>query len=71
MAKHLDALDLTNSRISGCQRFIDAVEKHVADHSAAIDVSRPAFKNNKRAGAIISDMTKLYKIKLQFSFTWH
>ena len=47
VAKHLNEFDLTNSRISGHQQFIEVVEKHVADHSAAIDVSGPALKTQK------------------------
>ena len=62
VAKHLNELDLTNSRISGHQQFIKVVEEQVADHSAASDVSGPTLKKNKRAGAIKSNMMELYKI---------
>ena len=48
IAKHLDELKLTNSRIIGYQQFIDVIEKHVADHSAAIDVSGPTSQNMKK-----------------------
>ena len=74
----MNELDLTNSRISGHQQFIQVVEKHVADHSAAIDVSGPTLhkmkkprRDQKQYDDAIQDKAMAHFVYLRSNFHLH
>ena len=77
VAKHLNELKLTNSRISGYKQFIDLLEKHVTDHTNSIDASGPSQPKQKRTRTkkqydqAIQDKALTYFAHLRGNFYLH